>query len=373
MVARVCFPEQGKVAVEDYDPGRPGPGQVRVRALASLLSNGTEGILLHRRFAPGSHWDGWFQGCGGYPWRPGYALVGEVVEAGADAGLAVGTRVGLRSGHAAEVVAGADACRSLPAGLDPVLAAWFALAKITCIGARAAGAVLGEPVVVIGGGPIGQMALRWLKAAGASLVCIDPVEARLAHARRIGATCLAGDVAALGGQVRAATGGGAAVVVDATGNPTVFAAALGMARRRGTVVLLGDTGTPAEQRLTGDVILKGLNVVGAHDGHAEGAWGEQRIIDLFAAMVADGRIDMIGLTTHVIPGGQAPRAYAAITDDPARTLGVALDWTNGGSAGGAERGGERPPVQPGPAGSAGAPPLAGADAQRTLGPKRSGA
>lgn len=194
MVARVCFPEQGKVAVEDYDPGRPGPGQVRVRALASLLSNGTEGILLHRRFAPGSHWDGRFQGCGGYPWRPGYALVGEVVEAGADAGLAVGTRVGLRSGHAAEVVAGADACRSLPAGLDPVLAAWFGLAKITCIGARAAGAVLGEPVVV---------------------------------------------------------------------------------------------------------------------------------------MVADGRIDMTGLTTHIIPGGQAPRAYAAITDDPARTLGVALDWTKG--------------------------------------------
>lgn len=373
MAKRVCFPEQGKVAIEDFDTGQPRPGQVRVRALASLISNGTEGILLNRRFAPGSHWDGWFQKCGGYPWRPGYALVGEVVEAGADSALTPGTRVALRGGHASELVADAAGCHPLPAGLDPVLAAWFALAKITFIGAQAAGVVLGEPVVVIGGGPIGQMVLRWLKAAGAQLVCIDPVEARLEHARRIGATCLAGDVATLGEAVREATGGGAAVVVDATGNPKVFAAALGMARTRGTVVLLGDTGTPAEQRLTGDVILKGLRVVGAHDGHADGAWNERRIVNLFAGMVASGRIDMAGLTTHVLPGRRAAEAYAAITNDPIRTLGVALDWTNGGSAGGAERGGERPPVQPDPAGAAGAPPLAGAAAQRTLGPKRSGA
>ena len=196
-----------------------------------------------------------------------------------------------------------------------------------CVGARAAGAVLGEPVVVIGGGPIGQMVLRWLHAAGAQLVCIDPVEARLAHARRIGATCLAGDVGSLGEAVQAATGGGAAVVVDATGNPKVFAAALGMARRYGTVVLLGDTGSPAEQRLTGDVILKGLRIVGAHDGHAEGAWSERRIVDLFASMVASGRIDLGGLTTHILPGRRAAEAYAAITNAPAQTLGVALDWT----------------------------------------------
>lgn len=326
MATRVVFPEQGKVAVEEHDPGRPGDGQVRIRALASLISNGTEGIILHRRFAPGTHWADWFGSMGGYPWRPGYALVGEVVEAGPGSHLSPGARVGLRTGHASEVVAKASDCRPLPAELDPVLAAWFALAKITFVGALAAGHVLGEPVVVIGAGPIGQMLLRWLHASGAQLICIDPVESRLMHARRLGATCLAGDVASQGRAVKELTGGGAAVVVDATGNPAVFTAALGMARARGTVVLLGDTGTPAEQHLTGDVLSKGLRVVGAHDCHAVAPWTEQRIVDLFTAMVRAGRIDMTGLTTHIVPGARAPEAYAAITADPARTLGVALDW-----------------------------------------------
>ena len=327
MATRVCFPEQAKVTVEDYDPGRPGAGEVRIRARASLISNGTEGIILNHRFAPGTHWDGWFTSCGGYPWRPGYALVGDVVEAGPGTTLAVGTRVGLRAGHAAEVVAKAADCRALPAEMDPVTAAWFALAKITFLGAQAAGQVLGEPVVVIGAGPIGQMLMRWLNAAGAQLICIDPVEARLAHARRIGATGVAGDVASVGPKIAELTNGGAAVVVDATGNPVVFTAALGMARPRGTVVLLGDTGTPAAQHLSGDIIMKGLRVIGAHDGHAQAPWTEQRIISLFTAMVQSGRIDMAGLTTHVVPGARAPEAYAAITGDPARTLGVALDWT----------------------------------------------
>lgn len=34
------------------------------------------------------------------------------------------------------------------------------------------------------------------------------------------------------------------VVYDVTGHPAVFPAALGLARRFGTVLLLGDTGTP---------------------------------------------------------------------------------------------------------------------------------
>ncbi len=326
MAKRVSFAAQGRVELEDFQPGSPEPGQVRIRAVASLVSNGTESILLHHRFASGTHWEAWFRSSGGYPFRPGYALVGDVEEAGADTGLAPGTRVALRGPHASEVIAAAASCHPLPPAMDPFTAAWFALAKITFLGARAAGPVLGEPVVVIGGGPIGQMVMRWLKAAGALLLCVDPVEPRLSHARRIGARGVAGDVAQAAAEARDATGGGAAVVVDATGNAKVFAAALGMARPRGTVVLLGDTGTPAEQRLTSDLIVKGLHVVGAHDGHSTEPWGERRIVELFADMVASGRIDMTGLTTHVVPAARAPEAYEAITRDPAHTLGVSLDW-----------------------------------------------
>jgi len=327
MAYRVCFPEQHLVAVEDCEVGEPGPGQVRIRALASQISNGTEGILLHRRFVPGTHWQNWFDSRGGYPWRPGYALVGEVVSAGAGVDLRPGQRLACRAGHASEQVVDVAHCHPLDGAQDPQAAAWFALAKITFMGALAADAVLGEPVVVVGGGPIGQMAARWLRAAGAQpLLMVDPVEARLVHARRIGATALCGPVADLVEAVRAATGGGAAVVVDATGHAAVLPHALKMARDRGQVVLLGDCGNPGLQCLTGDVVSRGLRLVGAHDCHVTGAWNERRIVDLFTSMVRDGRIDLTGLTTHVVPARRAPEAYAAIDRDPAGTLGVVLDW-----------------------------------------------
>ena len=91
-------------------------------------------------------------------------------------------------------------------------------------------------------------------------------------------------------------------------------------------ILLGDTGTPGEQRLTGDVVMRGLRIVGAHDSHSSGAWSERRILDLFAGMVSQGRFDMTGLTTHVVPARRAAEAYAAIDRDPSGTMGVILDW-----------------------------------------------
>jgi len=58
------------------------------------------------------------------------------------------------------------------------------------------------------------------------------------------------------------------VVYDVTGHHAVFATALPLARKFGTVVLLGDAGNPQLQTLTPDVITRGLRIVGAHDMHA---------------------------------------------------------------------------------------------------------
>ena len=56
-------------------------------------------------------------------------------------------------------------------------------------------------------------------------------------------------------------------VYDVTGAAPVFSASLTMLRRFGRLVLLGDTGTPTEQHLTGDVVTKALTIVGAHDSN----------------------------------------------------------------------------------------------------------
>jgi NADPH:quinone reductase-like Zn-dependent oxidoreductase len=128
MAKRVTFVAKSKVAVEQFDLPKIGDNDVTIRAVCSLISTGTEGIILNQLFAPGTHWHNWLKG-GTWPWFPGYALIGTVE--------AVGRKV----------------------------TAWFAFAKITFMGARAAQYSHGDSVLIIGAGPIGQISVRWGKAA----------------------------------------------------------------------------------------------------------------------------------------------------------------------------------------------------------------
>ena len=49
---RIVFTGKNQVELERWSPEDPGPGEVRVRARWSLMSTGTETIVLHRRFLP---------------------------------------------------------------------------------------------------------------------------------------------------------------------------------------------------------------------------------------------------------------------------------------------------------------------------------
>lgn len=161
------------------------------------------------------------------------------------------------------------------------------------MGARAAAHQLGDTVVVVGAGPIGQMAARWATAAGArAVVVVDAVASRLELARNGGGatSVIESPIGEAADQIRAAVGDdGPDVVIDSTGNAEVFASALSLVRARGRVVVLGDTGTPTSQHLTSDVITRGITVVGAHDGHSFQplAWDFDRgIHSLFFHLVA---------------------------------------------------------------------------------------
>ena len=246
-------------------------------------------------------------------------------------GIKIGDRVALRASHMSHQVCPAADCILVPPGLDPAAAAWFALAKITFMGARAAGLGLGDDVLIIGAGPIGQMVTRWVRATGArSIVVADQLPERLALARRGGATAtLATPVGESHAELTKACGGRKPrVVIDSTGNAKVFSAALAAARDRGKVVVMGDTGSPSEQRLTSDVILRGVSVVGAHDCHNDSEWYDASIVSLFFQMVADGRIDVGGLLSHTYAPSECGTAYEMISTRRSETMGVLFNWSN---------------------------------------------
>jgi len=118
-------------------------------------------------------------------------------------------------------------------------------------------------------------------------------------------------------------------VVDSTGSAGVFADCPGLAAHGGTVVVLGDTGSPAEQHLTSDVIMRGLSIVGAHDSHSmlKPAWdGDRSIHELFFALVTSGRFNLGGLNTHTFEPSACADAYALANERRGDTMGILFEW-----------------------------------------------
>jgi len=115
-------------------------------------------------------------------------------------------------------------------------------------------------------------------------------------------------------------------VIDSTGNEKVFAAALGLAENFGKVVILGDTGAPSKQQLTSDVIMRGITIVAAHDGHETAEWTNATITEFFLSLAASGRFPLEGLNTHFFKPADCVQAYETVNRERARTMGVVFDW-----------------------------------------------
>ena len=325
---RIVFPAKGEVSLDALEVRRPEPGEIQVRTLYSLMSIGTETTILHQKYDPGTHFAARFR----FPQlKTGVQTVAVVEEAGCEVSeFQPGDRIFMRMAHTSHWTLDAALCSRVPDGVDLQSACWCGLAKTAFRAAHAAPFRLGGNVVIIGAGPVGQMATRWARSAGSRRIAVvDVAESRLAHATRGGATeTLRGLLHECVDQLRAS--GACELLVDTTGNPAVFAAALAAADPFGRLVVLGDTGYPARQCLTSDAMTKGLSIVATHDHHDRDGWTQRRIDDLFFKLVADGRFNLDGLITHRFRPADCVAAYALASDRREEAVGVLFDWTNAG-------------------------------------------
>ena len=334
MPRRIVFTRQGEVALLPFEPAPPGPDELLVRTLYSLMSIGTETTILHRRYADDSHFARMFS----FPQlKTGVQAVGRIELAGeAVTELAAGKLVYMRRAHGSHQVLPARECSPVPEAVDPKAACWAGLAKTAFRAAWAAPFRRGSHILIIGAGPVGQMAVRWAHAAGAAVIAVaDLSRFRLEHAARGGATELFCGTAA--GHADAISkiddGRGPAVVVDTTGNAAAFRDALAVAARFGKLVLLGDTGFPGHQCLTSDLMTKGLTIQATHDSHDRDGWTQRRVDRLFFTCVQRGRFNLERLITHEFVPEDCARAYALAESARARTLGILFDWTREVSTG----------------------------------------
>jgi threonine dehydrogenase-like Zn-dependent dehydrogenase len=244
----------------------------------------------------------------------------------------VGDRIFMRQAHGSHQVLPAERCSPIPAGIDLPAACWCGLAKTAFRAAWAGRFQPGSHALVIGTGPVGQMAIRWASVAGMeSVTAIDLSEFRLALALKGGASSvICGDVAEHLDLIKALDDGkGPSLVIDTTGNPAVFQSALAGAALFGKVLLLGDTGFPGRQCLTSDVMTKGLTIQATHDSHDRDGWTQRRIDRLFFSRVKDGRFDLSNLITHRFAPEECASAYALAEQQREQVMGILYDWSGG--------------------------------------------
>jgi 2-desacetyl-2-hydroxyethyl bacteriochlorophyllide A dehydrogenase len=328
----VIFPEPDNVVVCAEEIGALGVDDVLLKTHCSLISTGTESIVLRRNFAPETHWDKWIR----YPFYPGYSSVGTILQVGENVrDYQVGQRVATRAEHRQFALVPQNFVYPVPDAVSDESAAWIAFGTIVQHGVRRPKIALGESVVVIGLGILGQIAVQLARVCGAGeVIAIDTSPRRLEMAQAHGAThVLPIGVEEAAARVLEITGGhGAEVVFDVTGHAPVFAHALGLLRRFGRLVVLGDTGNPGAQFLTSDVIGKDLQIMGAHDTNPPGEsddfhrWSRREMIALFFKLIERGQMRVDDLITHTYSPMDAPQAYEMLQTERASAMGVLLDF-----------------------------------------------
>lgn len=175
----------------------------------------------------------------------------------------------------------------------------------------------GEWVAVFGCGGVGLSAILIAIAAGANVVAVDVVPAALERARELGAAVVRQSDEAVT-EVRALTGGGAHVALDAYGSRATSVAAVGALRPKGRHIQVGLLlGAEAEPAIPmGRVIADELEILGSHGIG----------VDEYEAMLADivaGRLRPDATVGAVIEFDALPAALVAM-NAPAKVAGMTV-------------------------------------------------
>ncbi len=265
MKAVVCR-ELGDLSVlrlEDIPLLEPGEDEVKIRVRACGI-NFADALMVagkyQRKISP--------------PFVPGFEVAGEIIGLGSGVeGLTRGMQVmGMAEsgGYAEEAIMRASALTPLPAGLDHILAASFAVTYGTSYMAPTHRARLGSGEVLLvhgAAGGTGLSAVEIGKALGATVIASAGGPDKLAVAKAAGADQLidyrAEDIRA---RVKEMTGGaGADVIFDPVGGK-VFDASLRCVAFEGRILIIGFAGGDIQQIPANHVMVKNVDIIGFNRG-----------------------------------------------------------------------------------------------------------
>ncbi|MEX2453575.1 MAG: bi-domain-containing oxidoreductase, partial [Rhodospirillaceae bacterium] len=366
----------GKLALKEVPEARVRAGCLLVRTRASLISAGTERMVVEfarkslagkakarpdlvRKVLDKAKRDGIGATLRAVmarldePLPLGYSAAGEVVEVGAglEGRFRVGQRVAIAgaglANHAELNTVPENLCAPVPDDVNDEEACFGTLAAIAMNGVRLLEAQLGDTVAVIGAGLVGQLASQLLDLAGCRVIVLDYNPERLKLARYGGAELVCnladGDPLAAIMDLTGGRGCDGVLIAAATASSEPFDMAAEIARDRARISLVGHTGTELDYRL---FMKKELTVVvsrsygpGRYDADYEGRhvkyplgfvrWTETRNLEESVRLMSrrrDHRLAVEQMITHRFPFADAEKAYAMVTGNTEPHLGVILEY-----------------------------------------------
>lgn len=197
-------------------------------------------------------------------------------------------------GFAPRLLVNADRVVKAHVALSDVQAAQVEPATVAFHAVRRSGIRLGDVAVVQGAGPIGLTTMQWVKAAGAGeVIVIEPNFRRQALALSLGATAVVNPGAEADELVRSRTNGlGADIVYECVGRAPAIQTAVGLARRGGSMCLIGLSDTDAS-------IVPGVWLVKEISVTASLAYTHEEF-DMAMGMIADGRMQLDPLHSSTV-------------------------------------------------------------------------
>ena len=251
MPEAVWFGGPQRVEIRQEPAAPVGPDDVRVRALVSGVSAGSE-LLVYRGSAPPELQPDLptVRGDFGFPIKFAYASVGRVIEVGSRvSALAVDDLVFVHHPHQTEFVVPADFPIRLPKGLPADVGVFAANLETAVTVVLDAHPRLGEAVLVTGQGIVGLLITMLLRRAGATpIVTADLHERRRAASAAAGADhALSADVDLAEAVLELTDGRGVDVAIEVSGSPAALQACIDAAAFAGTIVVASWYGTQRRQ------------------------------------------------------------------------------------------------------------------------------
>ncbi len=364
--------QDGRLELQEVPPPMPPPGGILVRVTHSVISPGTEKMKVEqarmsllqkakarpdqvRKVLDTARTLGWKSAIAKVknrlesPTPLGYSGAGvvEVVDP-ANTRFRVGDRVacgGAECAFHAEYIAVPDLLASpVPEGVEAWQAAYTTLVSISMHAVRQSGVTLGERVLVLGAGLVGQLSVALLHAAGVRAMAVDFQDGRLAVAARMGAEQIVNSTKSdLQDAIDNWTEGlGVDAVLLCVGgkSPEPMQQAVEALRDRGTLVIVGIYDAPLDWKSS---FAKEIQIrysrsygPGRYDRHYEEQghdyplgyvrWTENRNFEAALHLMASGKLDLSPVTTRRAKFEDALGVYDELMRDGNADIGVVLEY-----------------------------------------------